>query len=94
MNMLNAWINNTLIGLKLTFRDRQAIFWTIVHQRDVVGADGDRHRLPGDAGTRNFASLSSGPDRALDDHHERDRIQHAGLAFDPAAADRAGENRL
>lgn len=30
MNMLNAWINNTLIGLKLTFRDRQAIFWTYV----------------------------------------------------------------
>jgi len=28
MNMLNAWVNNTLIGLKLTFRDRQAIFWT------------------------------------------------------------------
>ncbi len=28
MNMLNAWTNNTLIGLKLTFRDRQAIFWT------------------------------------------------------------------
>jgi len=28
MNILNAWINNTLIGLKLTFRDRQAIFWT------------------------------------------------------------------
>ena len=28
MNLLNAWINNTLIGLKLTFRDRQAIFWT------------------------------------------------------------------
>lgn len=28
MSMLNAWINNTLIGLKLTFRDRQAIFWT------------------------------------------------------------------
>jgi ABC-2 type transport system permease protein len=27
MNMLNAWIHNTLIGLKLTFRDRQAIFW-------------------------------------------------------------------
>jgi len=27
MNILNAWINNTLIGLKLTFRDRQAIFW-------------------------------------------------------------------
>jgi ABC-2 type transport system permease protein len=28
MNMLNAWVNNTLIGLKLMFRDRQAIFWT------------------------------------------------------------------
>jgi hypothetical protein len=28
MNLLNAWVNNTLIGLKLTFRDRQAIFWT------------------------------------------------------------------
>ena len=28
MNMLNAWVNNTLTGLKLTFRDRQAIFWT------------------------------------------------------------------
>jgi ABC-2 type transport system permease protein len=28
MNMLNAWINNTRMGLKLTFRDRQAIFWT------------------------------------------------------------------
>jgi ABC-2 type transport system permease protein len=28
MNLLNAWTNNTLIGLKLTFRDRQAIFWT------------------------------------------------------------------
>jgi ABC-2 type transport system permease protein len=28
MNMLNAWTTNTLIGLKLTFRDRQAIFWT------------------------------------------------------------------
>jgi ABC-2 type transport system permease protein len=28
MSLPNAWINNTLIGLKLTFRDRQAIFWT------------------------------------------------------------------
>jgi len=30
MNTLTAWINNTLIGLKLTYRDRQAIFWIYV----------------------------------------------------------------
>ncbi len=27
---MQGWINNTIIGLKLTFRDRQAIFWTYV----------------------------------------------------------------
>src|SRR5262245_733595 len=27
---MNAWLLNTVIELKLTFRDRQALFWTYV----------------------------------------------------------------
>ena len=27
---MNAWLSNTSMNLKLTFRDRQAIFWTYI----------------------------------------------------------------
>ena len=27
---MNAWLSNTIISTKLTFRDRQALFWTYV----------------------------------------------------------------
>jgi ABC-2 type transport system permease protein len=29
-NTMNAWLSNTAMNLKLTFRDRQAIFWTYI----------------------------------------------------------------